>query len=106
MTKIDYRKRAERGAAWLDKRQPDWFRPHKVALGKLSMSSNCFCILGQVYGTYYEVLDGDIDGRRRSADWAARHGFTLGGEGELFDDSAWDELHSAWVDLIRERRAS
>lgn len=45
----------KRGMALLDERKPDWRK--YVKLATLDMNEPAQCILGQVYGNYYDGID-------------------------------------------------
>jgi hypothetical protein len=111
-----------RGAKWLDQRQPDWFR--RVKLTSLQLSSESFCVLGQLGayltegiadfgsfisfedGCYYPeikhlMLDDDIK--------AERYGFNIPEKmGDRYDSTGWKHgwttLNEAWKAEIRSRR--
>ena|SRR5258708_188737 len=46
----DYPERVARGAIFLDKSKPDWYKI--INASKIDLNSNLDCILGQLYGDY------------------------------------------------------
>ena len=54
MLKDVFARRVERGAALLDRVNPEWFR--QVNVSCLNIKSNEWCVLGQVCGTYTKGL--------------------------------------------------
>lgn len=54
LTRDEATTRVARGAAYLDQTTPDWAR--KIDVGTLNIENACLCVLGQVYGSYFEVL--------------------------------------------------
>jgi hypothetical protein len=86
--------RLERAAALLDQTAPGW--ESRIDPLQLDMSNASFCILGQVYGSYYTglaMLDGDAERA------PGRYGFmTWGGE-------TFGVLTAKWRTFLAERRA-
>lgn len=73
----------DRGAAFLDRRRPDW--RDKVDVSTLDMSHGSWCVLGQVFGSYSE-------GRVRlgiNSHEAAGYGFIY--HSSWGEDLDWDE---------------
>lgn len=89
------RRRAERGALFLDEHRPGWAQ--KIRLGELDLRSNRKCVLGQLFGTFHDGLS------------AYRHlglnpkklGFTL--SRDYFRES-WQPLTLAWRDEVERRQ--
>jgi hypothetical protein len=50
MTEAKMRRRVERGAAWMDKKHPGWFR--KLDVSRLDAHSDDRCVIGQVTGSF------------------------------------------------------
>lgn len=99
--------RVAAGAQELDHLTPDWFE--KVDVTMLNMGNSDTCILGQVYGDYYDSL-GDLG----LVSWvqdtgyvdAAKCGFTLPDLGDCKDrTSEWSELKDLWIAEIGKRKA-
>lgn len=92
------RRAVARGSALLDERNPGWY--HRVNLGPLNMHHAKYCVLGQVYGSYYY---GSL-ALRLSSRQDIRHGFNLF---PLFRGAApdyWRSLNSLWrAEVIRRR---
>ncbi len=87
-----------RGAMVLDLVRPDW--DGQIDLKKLRTGSTSFCVLGQLYGTYYAGRN-----ELRIHD-PVRYGFEAGGPFRSYTQSEkeYDALDRAWAELIRERR--
>ena len=90
---MDYAQEVARGAARLDFEQPGW--AEQISLDRLAMDNCARCILGQVYGNYFDgrsFLFGNhpIDAMEMSH----QHGFTLH-EDERFP-MEWAVLADAW----------
>lgn len=91
--------RVRRGAAWMDENAPMNWRD-KVNLQTFVMTSPCMCVLGQVFGNYW-----DVAGDRKPVGWAINHGFMLDDDPNLSVDDAeleWDNLERAWVKYLKE----
>lgn len=83
--------RVERGVIWLDKVCPDW--RDKVDLDKLDINHADHCILGQLFGDFYEVEF--FQDRYGHIDWdkAYQYGFNVMGYQH-------EELENSWKSLI------
>jgi hypothetical protein len=116
------------GAAFLDEHDPGWWRtdPPKgepINLDTLALDSDCECILGQrcplelrdpivsPYMAYAYELRPIAERAEMVPRWhvfAAMHGFALPPlpSGEMWYERAaqWDELTTAWRDIIKTRR--
>lgn len=96
--------RVARGTAWLDENRPGWI--DEIDLDRLLMSSPCNCVLGQLYGNYFEVIWGDPVAPRppdgRSHGFNAYDAYDLGGTASQLAE--YDDLHAEWVRVITERR--
>ena len=94
-------KRVARGVKWLDQNAPGWVL--KVNDETLHLDSKYDCVLGQVFGDFYDAppIAERFGGRR--ARWAYRHGFLAAGYG-------WDAdqvlLEVEWAATIRTRRGA
>lgn len=82
--------RIERGAALLDEHAPDW--PSRVNPARLCIASGCECMVGQVFGNYWDGM-----GAMGQPGSGSAFGF-IAGEGEM------DEIEAGWRDLIARRR--
>lgn len=85
-----------RGAALLDEKRPGWEK--EINLNRLLMYEPCLCILGQLYGMYYQ-------GRDRLG--IAMHGGGAFGFYVDFDSPpglTYNLLTITWANLIIERR--
>jgi hypothetical protein len=97
--------RVRRGAAFLDKKIPNWFKI--VKLSKLNQSlgyqpdkNHCGCVLAQLspYGEYREgteMVGLDVSKKRQE---------DLGFWGVSDDDDEYEALTEDWKDEIRKRR--
>lgn len=107
---------AERGAAWLDRRCPDWI--NEINLDRLDLGSRTFCMLGQ---TARCLLGKKPTGRAMrngfdavltaSSDFdqvtPAYYGFNIGTDVDFSTsselDTCFEMLTIAWRELIRTR---
>jgi len=89
------RARAAAGAALLDRLVPGWWRI--VRIRKLNINDVCYCVTGQLFGSYNEGLEQ----LHLTGNDAPVYGFTSNDEDE--DPGMWD-LTRAWKDEIRRRR--
>ena len=106
MTGPDYAARAAAGAAFLDEKVPGW--ASQIDPGRLELSSECDCILGQLEG--YWVMREDFG---LELEDAAALGFALQPADVFGDQSAgpfgdqsegWRQLDAAWTAEIKTRR--
>jgi hypothetical protein len=100
------------GAIFLDDHEPVWW---KMVDDWLDMSDCEACVIGQVYGNYYNFLDGLEEKRITSGKWAGgmdantwaeNHGFSLKfNQREHFVDNRarWEALSALWRIKIEER---
>lgn len=100
-------RRVTAGAQWLsgEGSRPRW--PLLLDPGSLSMTSTCLCVLGQLYGNYWDcpmLLDMDED---EFEDWAIEHGFQI--DIHLIPNAGqsahYGALREAWIAEILRRRA-
>ena len=113
--------RVRRGAALLDQHRDEW--AEKIDLDRLSMSSRCGCVLGQIHGSYANGLNlvGETWRRLKLSDWGDRlfdvaHGFNLDNSiyppedgptaARMAEERAWQQLRFWWVRAIHERLAA
>lgn len=54
MTQDEARARVAKGAAHLDQVRPGWF--NQIDTGILNLVQPCFCVLGQLYANFYNVV--------------------------------------------------
>jgi len=96
MSETDFKPMVAKGAELLDERRPGW--AEDIDLELLDMTSGWHCVLGQLYGDYYDGLEHmDPDLRYRITDFSGRdHGFTLNMWGTNDDDEDWYRLHELW----------
>lgn len=100
--------RVQAGAAWLDEHETGWV--DRIDLDRLSLEHCKRCVLGQVFGDYY---DAPLAGAPYSteelyayADAAQPLGFTGTRHDEMYGtDEEYAELTEAWRQLIETRRA-
>lgn len=114
---------AQRGARWLDKRCPNWFR--EIDLARLDLRSGTACVLGQTAQCLLPEDDRPADADFEfvmdhyapwaGSRWARRLGFEIPTVGGMaFDDvyrerereTWWEMLTIAWREIIRERLAA
>lgn len=120
VTLDDLRVRVAGGAAWLDATSPGWV--DKIT-GTLEMSECRMCILGQLFGNFWRVVDvrtshhrtdpliqqwaADYGGDKEyTMEWARRRGFVLT-SAEIRKserDAAYDLLGQAWLEVIERRK--
>lgn len=100
--------RVARGAAWLDQKQPGWWRTHHIDLKTLDLSRPCFCVVGQLapekeFGAAIDAGWFDLN----FAD-AFHFGFTAVAPNRV--TSGWDDIYrqldAEWRRVITERRAA
>ena|SRR3989344_3535433 len=87
--------RVAAGAAFLEARHPNW--DTRVDVGTLDIRKERYCILGQLYESFYETARIVL---QLTDDEAARMGFT-----KYKSIAEFDELTEAWKRLIMARRA-
>jgi hypothetical protein len=100
------------GASYLDAREELWW---KNVDDWIDMSDCEYCVLGQVYGNYYDFIDGLEEKRITSGKWtggldattwAEAHGFSLKiNPTETVVDirAGWEALGDLWRKKIAER---
>lgn len=92
--------RASRGAAFLDRCYPDWFR--RINVQRLELSSRSCCIVGQLFGDFQKVFEAGLAirlcGERVDA---IEMGFT-----QSDGPAGWSMLQEAWLDLVAARLAA
>lgn len=108
-TTEELRRRAERGAAFLDVKRPDWL--YRINVGDLAIAWGDKCVIGQLHGGKYygplEELGLLVDESTSNELSAAAHGFEitddLVGEGEIVYET-YTRLTDVWRNLVTERR--
>lgn len=97
---------AQRGAALLDRIQPNW--ASRVNPETLDIQFGDRCVLGQVFGDYWDALS-DLGLTHGESDSL---GFGLAAEVGLLDnddfsfalrDQCWKALRDEWLTLVQER---
>lgn len=94
-------RRVREGIAYLDANAPDGWRS-KINLRNFNMAEPCQCVLGQVFGYYWDAVQ-DLAGIDPDADqaptaWEVDNGFNLPEDADADDD--WDALERAWVGAL------
>lgn len=103
---VTMRQRVMRGAEWLDEFGPLRWR-EKINLRTFDMEHPCRCVLGQVYGDYYDAIEahpaipGGISLSDDVSEWEIDRGFNLPDGDDTNED--WDALERAWVVHLTER---
>lgn len=100
--RYDIAEAAETGAALLDRRFPDW--AEQIDLDSLEMSVSETCILGQLYGSYWQGLAALTMTTPGFAD-PIDYGFILPVylDNNENGDQYWEQLDRAWRDEIANR---
>lgn len=83
--------RVANGVEWLDVNRAGWIGD--IDLAALNLASPCRCVLGQLYGNFFEapVMPNS----------AALYGF----DASIYDEiEAYKDLHDEWVRVITARR--
>lgn len=113
LTVRDLQDRVARGVVWLDAKIPNWWRTDRpnrgddggpINVDELSMSHNCYCVLGQLLGNYYRAPI--------SVDEAVDLGFDTSvgnlhrdlGEAQDAMADEFDALRELWIREIEQRR--
>lgn len=110
----------KRGAKFLNRKLPGWFKPNAVKLTKLRLSSCEACVLGQLAKTIgSDLLAGSVLGGFSSGSWLgeklgingfdSRYGFSLPymrlrAVSDRDHQAAWRYLDQRWADEIRSLR--
>jgi hypothetical protein len=88
------KRRVENGALMLDRLLPGW--ELEIKMPDLDMASQRFCILGQLYGDYFDGLNEvNLD-----ANAAEDYGFVIGIDE---DSDRYDLLKKRWGEEIKRR---
>lgn len=95
MTNEEVTERVTRGAALLDEKSPGW--AGRINLESLNCEIYCFCILGQIYRTYW-------NGARKlfpsgHNDWDAKAVEAFG----FYTNGSYPMLQDAWIVAIADR---
>lgn len=102
MTQEQADRRVVKGAAYLDRKVPGWFKKVKIG-NRLLMWSSCDCVVGQLEGNFWLTVRRWMGGKRtleKERAWVVSRGFWT-----LLEDD-YPPLRRAWVAAIRERRAA
>lgn len=87
----NFKKEVDRGYKWLNENHPDW--KNKVNVNTLSMSDSENCILGQIFGNYFEAEK--VLGKQ----FCHNNGFSI--DDSLINRSFF-ELTNQWRNLLEE----
>lgn len=105
----ELRTAVDKGAAWLDRVKPGW--REMIDIGSLQMDRCDRCILGQLYGDYFDAIY--TSPTLGSKDSACRHGFQAEGDSTLYADeyhsdrtAKYEALRSLWIAKITQETAS
>jgi len=94
--------RVQRGAEWLDTRRPGW--ADAINLGWLSMTRCNRCILGQLFGDYYRIVDVGGSDRELTQNQAMRKGFDVPSAVQpSLQGDEYEALTRLWKHQIRKR---
>lgn len=88
-----FQKEIAKGVKLLDQSQPDW--RDEINLSTLDMGSNCYCVLGQLYGSYSAGADDlaiDLD--------SEDYGFELPLSNDSRPATGYDILTKEWKEAI------
>lgn len=90
--------RVRAGVKWMDDNAPGGWRG-RINLRTFNMEEPCRCVIGQVFGDYWDVLVdfGVVEDERAEEDaqaWEVDHGFNLSDDDS---EEEWDALERAWV---------
>lgn len=98
----DVAERVASGVAWLDANEPDW--AERIDLSEFNIRDGCYCVLGQVYGNYWDAplivkedefgVGDETQTRALGFSAAVGHGF-----------KEFDELQDEWIQIIQERQS-
>lgn len=89
----DFTGQIAKGIDYLDSVNPNW--RESVNPASLNMVNARSCVLGQVFGNYYEA----VQGVRAAGKYPAALGFTYDGQGSL-SDAPWSDLNQQWREAI------
>jgi len=100
--------RVQRGAAYLDEFDPEWYR--RVDPDTLELSSGSSCVLGQLHGTFHMGLSRsqliNLSSAPRASLSPVSYGFQcVGGVSEAAQDRDYAYLNRAWKKAVRRRQA-
>ena len=93
-----FERQIQAGAKLLEEKvEPDWFK--KIDLQRLDMFHCTFCVLGQIFGDYFDGL-AQLEGVQYhfevSDNFAIDHGFTT----SAVDGHEFDQLTQEWMAYI------
>ncbi|MCX5066935.1 hypothetical protein OOJ91_13870 [Micromonospora lupini] len=124
MTVSELQARVDRGVTWLDEHHGGWWRVDLLDRGEdggpidldaLSMSHNCYCVLGQLLGSYFRAEIALDESVRCGFDTATFSNADLGrmnrddeyrAECETGRDDEFTALTALWTQVIERRRAA
>lgn len=108
ISKAQIKRRATKGAAFLDEKNPGWCK--KIKLEELELANGDHCVLGQLYGTY--VKGGELlfstsledEGFGKLNHHGSRYGFFTSTHSSLDDNhQVYDILQEQWIKEIQKR---
>lgn len=99
--------RVARGAKFLDKIEPGWY--NKIDVSKFDIEDGCDCILGQVYGDFWNAVERVFKAYKSDRKAAISHGFLqddiyLNGNTVVYDTSTVPLLEEFWILEINNRK--
>jgi hypothetical protein len=97
--------RVARGVDWLDEHVAAWWLPEKINLDNLIMRQPCHCILGQLYGWYYNAPLSSDESALCGFDTTVRYDYDDYRGAEAAADAEFAALADEWTRVVLERRA-
>ena len=103
ITYTEARKRAGRGAVYLDRMLPGWYR--RIDLDTLCLGDGINCILGQLYGSFLEGLSWSLVLESTPYRFAPiRLGFMcVWGVCQALQEQDYEYLNQAWREELQQR---
>lgn len=103
------RTRVQRGAAYLDDIDPEWYR--RVDAETLELSSGSSCVLGQLHGDFRRGLSRsqliNMSSAPRASLSPVSYGFKcVHGVSDEVQEQDYAHLSRAWQDAVRQRQAA
>lgn len=102
----ELKKKMKNGIEYLDKSFPDWIE--KIDVDKLKMSDPCSCVLGQLFGGFWNLSKHWCPGgwgREEFCFWAGERGFWAGERGfSVGTVYEYQILTKLWRDEIIKRK--
>lgn len=94
-----------RGVAWLDENRPGWV--NEIDLARLDMKLSTDCILGQLYGRFWNAPSVNVFDALPGVEWATERGFwcnVTDDSGQLGVAESYEILNREWINTILDRR--